>query len=163
MFRLFFTPPKQNVSYKNKTPKQKIQEAVSNGNIIDYSHLHDDTTLYGYCDRVYDGDTVHVVCEISGGIYRINIRCENYDSPEMRPRKNIEHREEIIEEAKKAKTVMESLILNKFVNVHISKDNHKEKYGRFLATIYREEDNLNVNQYMIENGYGYEYHGGTKS
>ena len=38
-----------------------------------------------------------------------------------------------------------------------------DKYGRLLGTIYvNQTDEKSVNDLMIENGYAYEYHGGTK-
>ena len=38
-----------------------------------------------------------------------------------------------------------------------------DKYGRLLGTIFlNEHDTVSVNELMVNNGYGYEYHGGTK-
>ena len=38
-----------------------------------------------------------------------------------------------------------------------------DKYGRLLGELrVNLEDDKSVNQQMIDNGYGYEYHGGTK-
>ena len=38
-----------------------------------------------------------------------------------------------------------------------------DKYGRLLGEMYiNKEDTVSVNQQMIDNKYGYEYHGGTK-
>ena len=39
-----------------------------------------------------------------------------------------------------------------------------EKYGRLLGVIYITKycSKTNINQYMVDNGYAYEYFGGTK-
>ena len=38
-----------------------------------------------------------------------------------------------------------------------------DKYGRLLGTIYiNKDDDKSVNDIMIENNHGYEYHGGKK-
>ena len=35
-----------------------------------------------------------------------------------------------------------------------------DKYGRILVNVYK--NGINVNEWMIKNGYGYPYYGGTK-
>ncbi len=54
-----------------------------------------------------------------------------------------------------------SLILNKVVRIYVHKF---DKYGRFLCTIFLRGcmRSLDVNDYMLSNGYGYKYEGGTK-
>ena len=38
-----------------------------------------------------------------------------------------------------------------------------DKYGRLLGTLFiNKEDEKSINQLMIDEGYGYEYDGGTK-
>ena len=38
-----------------------------------------------------------------------------------------------------------------------------DKYGRLLGELFvNQEDEISVNQQMIDNNYGYVYHGGTK-
>jgi len=108
---------------------------------------------------VYDGDTCFAVFAIHNNTFvKFRIRMQGYDSPEMKPRLDKIDREKEIIKAKKAKEELEKLVLHKIVYLHCGK---WDKYGRLLATIYT-RDNINVNQYMINNNFGYIYHGGTK-
>lgn len=149
----------------NETKENELRNVVNKVNYVDYNKLLNGKRLHGICIDVYDGDTVSIVAklnEIDNDYYKFNIRCEGYDTPEIRPSKTIKNREEYIQKAKQARDIMKELILNQVLHIQVSDNNHTEKFGRVLATIYRASDNLNINQYMIKNGYGYEYHGGTK-
>ena len=85
-----------------------------------------------------------------------------YDSPEMRPSKKLENRDEIKKKAIESKNYLKSLIMNENQLVYL-KCNGFDKYGRLLGNIYiTKEDTQSVNDLMIENNHGYEYHGGTK-
>src|SRR4029078_2678427 len=113
-----------------------------------------------YC---YDGDTIHCLFKHDGEIYKHNIRMYGYDSPEIKPSKNIETklRNKIIKDAKKSKEYLESLILNKCVYLYCGKF---DKYGRILGVIKLDSnDDKSVNEMMIDCGYGKLYFGGTKN
>ena len=124
-----------------------------------------------YCKviDVYDGDTITIALNLNGNkIYQYKVRMYGYDSPEMKPRKNIENRDIIIRKAKLAKNELKKLIMDKIVVIKIEKGTW-DKYGRLLGTIYMKRRGLtiksytfNVNQYMIDNNYGYPYFGGKK-
>mgnify|MGYP006076607521 CR=1 FL=1 len=124
-----------------------------------------------YCKviDIYDGDTITIAVQLNKKIYKYKVRMYGYDSPEMKPRLNNPDRDAIIIQAKKAKSVISELILNKIVVIHIQPQTW-DKYGRLLGTIYSKiipgltmkSYNLNINEYMIEKGYGYPYYGGTK-
>jgi endonuclease YncB( thermonuclease family) len=109
--------------------------------------------IEGKCIRVYDGDTIHIAALMEGKPRRFCIRMFGYDSPELRT-KNPE--EKIA--ALKSKNILESRILNKIVKISIQ--NVKEKYGRILAII--SDDSGEINKWMIDNGFGKPYFGGTK-
>lgn len=148
-----------------ETKENELRNVVNKANYVDYNKLLNGKRLHGICVDVYDGDTVSIVAKLNendNNYYKFNIRCEGYDTPEIRPSKTIKNREEHIQKAKQAKNVIKELILNQELHIQISDNNHAEKFGRVLATLFRVSDNLNINQYMIKNGYGYEYHGGTK-
>jgi len=49
------------------------------------------------------------------------------------------------------------MILNKIVYLELEGE---DKYGRILANIFI--NNINLNQYLIENKYAYKYEGGKK-
>jgi micrococcal nuclease len=113
--------------------------------------------VYAKIVKVYDGDTCYAVFMLNGKPVKFHIRMEGYDSPEMKPLLKILNRKKIIKDAKLAKTELEKIVLNKIVKLHCGT---WDKYGRLLAKLYIDE--LCVNSHMIENGFGYEYFGGTK-
>ena len=123
--------------------------------------LEDETKLCKVVD-VYDGDSCKVAFSLNGDIYKWNIRMNGYDSPEMRPSKSKPNREAEKAAAVKAKEYLKSLIMKDKQLVYV-KCGKFDKYGRLLGTILiNKNDVLSVNQLMINNGHGYEYHGGTK-
>ena len=102
--------------------------------------------------KIYDGDTIHVVFPFKGEITRWKIRMEGYDSPEIRS-KNSEEKMA----AQVAKQALADKIDNNKVRLVCGKF---DKYGRLLGTIFLGDDNINM--WMISQGYGYPYEGGTK-
>ncbi len=112
--------------------------------------------------RVYDGDTCFAVFFLNNQPVKFRIRMFGYDSPEMKPSLNLPDRENEIKKAHQAKSELEKLVLNKIVKLECG---NWDKYGRLLGKIYIKDSNNNdiyVNDYMINNGYGYSYLGGTK-
>ena len=128
---------------------------------------------------VYDGDTCTIVILLNRKITKFRVRCNGYDSPELKPLNNLKNREEIVKKAKLSRNYFISRITN--VNISLSnpystyeikeliKQNTKlvkikcynwDKYGRLLADIY--VDNININDEMIKNNYGLKYDGNTK-
>ena len=106
---------------------------------------------------VYDGDTIKVIMKFRGVIDRWTIRMNGYDSPEMKPLRSDPNRLEIIEKAKIAKNALIEKIGDKPVLMKIY---NFDKYGRVLADLFIDDEN--INQWMINNGYGYVYDGGKK-
>jgi endonuclease YncB( thermonuclease family) len=120
--------------------------------------LNGHSTLCRVID-VYDGDTCTVIFEWDGKMRKFKCRCSGYDSPEMKPRLNIENRADIIVKAKLAKKRLQEL-----TNVCIRiKCLEFDKYGRLLAELYTFYTNEHINQIMIDEGHGYVYNGGTKN
>jgi endonuclease YncB( thermonuclease family) len=145
---------------------------------IKYEDMFKNIEIWAKPTSVYDGDTltVNILFPPKGGYFideekigqfvtSIKVRCNGYDTPEM-----------------KGKTVMEKrcALISRVAFIRkidfISKDNPDnglilirmsglDKYGRALGTIYKVEDNekIDVNQFMIENNYGYPYSGATKT
>ena len=111
---------------------------------------------------VYDGDTVTIVIFNKLGFEKHKLRLFGIDTPEMKPSKTMSNREEHIRKAHLAKDKLIERILNKIVQVDI---NGYDKYGRLLGTIYIKKcyNNENINNYMLDNNYGYAYDGGTKN
>lgn len=106
---------------------------------------------------VYDGDTIKVIMKFRGVIDRWTVRMNGYDSPEMKPLLSDPNRDEIKEKAKIAKNALIEKIGNKPVYMKIY---NFDKYGRLLADLFI--DGENINRWMIDNGYGYVYDGGKK-
>jgi len=113
---------------------------------------------------VYDGDTFKACIYYRNQIIKINCRTLGYDSPEMKPRLNIENRTEHMRNAVLARDYFKELVNypNKIVYLHCHK---YEKYGRVLVTVYKNGCNKtkSINDMMIDAGHGYAYNGGTKN
>ena len=119
-------------------------------------------SLNGYRTRakivdVYDGDTCTIIFKWEKKYRKFKCRCSGYDSPEMKPRLNIENREQVIENAKLAKNRLIELTKGYvFINCL-----NFDKYGRLLVDIY-DKNNVYINLKMVEEGHGYYYNGGKK-
>jgi endonuclease YncB( thermonuclease family) len=106
--------------------------------------------------KVYDGDTITVASKLpfkDSPIYRFQIRLLGIDCPEIKGGSAEETRL-----AKQARDALSDMILSKNIRL----DNvSTEKYGRVLATVFC--DDININQWMLDNKYAVSYSGGTKN
>jgi endonuclease YncB( thermonuclease family) len=108
---------------------------------------------------VYDGDTFTCVFKYRNEFIKYKFRTYGYDSPEMKPLKSKPDRDKEKIDAVKARDAFK--LVTDWENSLITLDMLGfDKYGRILVNVYKKK--LHVNQWMIDNGYGYEYHGGTK-
>ncbi len=98
--------------------------------------------------KVADGDTISV--NIRGKIEKV--RLIGIDSPEtVDPRKPVQCF------GKEASDKMKELLKNRSVRLEADpSQSERDKYDRLLRYVYR-DDELFVNQYMIAEGYAYEY------
>jgi len=107
--------------------------------------------------KVYDGDTITVASKLyqkkDAPVYRFQVRLNGIDSPEIKG--GGEHEKEL---AKNSRNELSKLIMGKIVDL---KNVSTEKYGRVLADVYY--GNINVCDWMIENGHAVKYDGGTKN
>ena len=106
---------------------------------------------------VYDGDTCKIVINLKNEFVKFNVRMLGYDSPEIRTKNDIEKNF-----AKISKNILETLILNKIVKICCS---DFDKYGRLLGsiiTIISTGHEINVNEFMVDNHFGYSYFGDKK-
>jgi len=100
--------------------------------------------------RVYDGDTVTILCSLSGELYKYSVRLRGIDCPEMRGRGANE---------KKAATAVRDLVhalcfdLLCRVNVVCI-----DKYGRLLADVFL-PDGRNLSDFLLGRGLGRPYAG----
>ena len=109
---------------------------------------------------IYDGDTFTGCFKYNNKLMKYKFRCLGYDSPEIKPLKSINNRDEVIKSAKEAKEKFKELTKWDTELVFI-KFGKFDKYGRILGTVYN-NDNLDINEEMIKLGHGYPYDGGTK-
>jgi endonuclease YncB( thermonuclease family) len=119
---------------------------------------------------IYDGDTITVVFRYKGELQQHRCRMLGYDSPEMKPLRSKKNRDLEIVKAKEAQKALADLIDNKLVRIAC---HDFDKYGRLLIDMYVghpfafrlrfwKGNYIWTNQWMIDNGYGYAYQGGTK-
>jgi len=110
---------------------------------------------------VYDGDTCKVVFRHCRKLYRWDIRMNGYDSPEIRLPLDCPDRDAKKQLAIDSRKYLKTLLQEKPL-VYIRCGNF-DKYGRLLGDIFiNKKDKISVNELMVMDGYGYEYHGGTK-
>jgi endonuclease YncB( thermonuclease family) len=88
---------------------------------------------------VYDGDTCDIVFYDHKIPRRYKARIAGYDSPEIKPLKDIDYRELHVIAAKKCKEFLENKILRRIVRVDVVGD---DKYGRLLIEIYHGQYNI---------------------
>ena len=96
--------------------------------------------------RIYDGDTITVDIDLGFGIIFKDqtIRLLGIDTPELRG-------EERSDGLKSRSFVVERLPINSEVIITTVKD-RKEKFGRYLATVYYGDDMKNLNEELLQNG-----------
>jgi len=145
-----------NICYFNNDSPD-INDDLNYLNNIDYSK----TTQFippitiGKVIKVYDGDTITIASKLPNNdfpIYRFSVRLRGIDSAEIKGKTMTEKQIAIF-----ARDELHKLIFGKIVHL---KDIATEKYGRMLADVYL--DDINVNNWMLENRLAIPYDGGTK-
>jgi len=106
---------------------------------------HPDNTVI----RIIDGDTI--VVQVKG--HPETVRLIGVDTPETKdPRKPVERF------GKEASRFTTSLLKGRLVRLEIQiVPTSRDRYGRLLAYVFRESDNLLVNKEIIRQGYGHAY------
>ena len=105
---------------------------------------------YGKVVKVYDGDTIHVIAPIFDGVMsRFRVRLNGIDTPELRTKDEWE---------KKAGNIVKNILIEKIGDQIIElRDVSYDKYGRILANIIFNDEN--INQWLIEIGWAFPYEG----
>jgi endonuclease YncB( thermonuclease family) len=99
---------------------------------------------------VYDGDTITIaLCPFQTDIWKFKVRMMHYNSAELKS-KNPDEKKKALE----AKQFLQSQILDKIIEIDIT---GTDKYGRLLGVVYC--DGCNINQLMLDRGYGRPYNG----
>jgi endonuclease YncB( thermonuclease family) len=110
---------------------------------------------YGKVIKVYDGDTITIASVLPNTtepIYRFSIRLNGIDTPEIRG-KTQEEKELAIQ----VRDALADKIYGKMVEL---RNVGNEKYGRVLADIYL--DGENINQWLVDENFAVAYDGGKK-
>jgi micrococcal nuclease len=112
----------------------------------------EDRIIEAYVCKVYDGDTIHAIFKHEDKYQKFKIRMLGYNSPELKPSRKIKNRDIIIKNAKKSRDRLSDLIFRKVVKLDCGKF---DKYGRILATVYF--NNNNINKIMLDENLGVVY------
>ena len=118
---------------------------------ITCSKIHfDESNLYFYNAEVvsvYDGDTIIVNIDLGFNIWIHNerLRLSGINAPEIRTKDKDEKKRGL-----QARDYLRSLIQGKKILIKTLKDK-KGKYGRYLAEIYLNREN--INDKLVKNGY----------
>lgn len=98
-------------------------------------------------EEIYDGDTITVIIDLGLDTFtRKKLRLHNIDTPELR---GSEREAGLI-----ARDYLRELILGKSVVIETIKDK-TGKYGRYLAIVYI--NNENINDKLVSEGYAKRY------
>ncbi len=114
-------------------------------------------------NRVIDGDTIDVTIDLGFDLYKKErVRIAGVDTPEKRTR-NLEEKALGIDATNWLKEKLESTIDgDDELSVRTELVGGVGKYGRLLGWLYIGEDVVSLNEQMIDEGYAWEYDGGTK-
>jgi endonuclease YncB( thermonuclease family) len=105
---------------------------------------------------VYDGDTIWVAYydRRFKKVMKRSCRMKGYDAPEMKPPKAAPDRQAIIENARKAKEVVENYYCKTVLfDINVT---GTDKYGRWLV------ENDHLKKILMDKGLAYAYDGGKK-
>ena len=109
-----------------------------------------DLAFRGFCTNIVDGDTFDALIDIGLNKYAYEaLRLKDIDTPEIFRPKSEEEREA----GQKAKTFVESLILNKPIKLVTYKD--KTTFGRYVADVlyYQNGEWYDLAQSLRDQGY----------
>ena len=151
LFSLIISNPEINDLNNGITLCEKCHNKMHKGKRKDYYEVFDLYFYWGTIVSVYDADTITALLDIGFNFsYKIKLRLWGINTPEIKTKDDRERK--FGEEARK---FVEQLVLNKWLRIKTYKS---EKYGRYLADVYLEDDTL-LNELLIEKGFAREYFG----
>ena len=114
-------------------------------------------------NRVLDGDTIDVTIDLGFDLYKKErVRVAGVDTPEKRTR-DLEEKALGIDATNWLKKKLEDTIAGEDeLSIRTELVGGMGKYGRLLGWLYVGEDLISLNELMIDEGYAWEYDGGTK-
>ena len=114
-------------------------------------------------NKVVDGDTIDVTIDLGFDLYKKErVRIAGVDTPEKRTR-DLEEKALGLDATYWMKKNLEDTIAgDEELTIRTELKGGMGKYGRLLGWLYVGESNISLNELMIEEGYAWEYDGGTK-
>jgi len=114
-------------------------------------------------NRVLDGDTIDVTIDLGFDLYKKErVRIAGVDTPEKRTR-NLEEKALGIDATNWLKEKLDGAINgNDELSIRTELVGGVGKYGRLLGWLYIGDGDVSLNEQMIDEGYAWEYDGGTK-
>lgn len=147
-----FRKKNNNILHKNMSSDLvNLLEKVEYGDTIPFVP----PIQYGKVIKVYDGDTITIASVLPNTtepIYRFSIRLNGIDTPEIRGKTQEEK-----ELAVQVRDALTDKIYGKMVEL---RNVGNEKYGRVLAEVYL--DGENINQWLVDENFAVAYDGGKK-
>ena len=114
-------------------------------------------------DKVLDGDTIDVTIDLGFDLFKKErVRIAGVDTPEKRTR-DLEEKALGLDATDWMKNHLEDTIAgDEELTIRTELVGGMGKYGRLLGWLYVGESTISLNEQMIEEGYAWEYDGGTK-
>ena len=114
-------------------------------------------------NRVLDGDTIDVTIDLGFDLYKKErVRIAGVDTPEKRTR-DLEEKALGIDATNWLKEKLETTIAgDDELSIRTELVGGVGKYGRLLGWLYVGDTTVSLNEQMIQEGYAWEYDGGTK-
>ena len=114
-------------------------------------------------NRVLDGDTIDVTIDLGFDLFKKErVRIAGVDTPENRTR-DLEEKALGLDATEWMKKHLEDTISgDEELIIRTELVGGMGKYGRLLGWLYVGDDTVSLNEQMIEEGYAWEYDGGTK-
>ena len=115
-------------------------------------------------NRVLDGDTIDVTIDLGFDLFKKErVRVAGVDTPEKRTR-DLEEKELGIHATDWLKEKLDGAISgDDDLIIRTELVGGMGKYGRLLGWLYIGDSELSLNEQMIDEGYAWEYDGGTKN
>tara|TARA_Y100000593_G_scaffold27770_1_gene55463 strand:+ start:3075 stop:3470 length:396 start_codon:yes stop_codon:yes gene_type:complete len=110
-----------------------------------------------------DGDTIDVTIDLGFDLYKKErVRIAGVDTPEKRTR-DLEEKELGVDATNWLKKELEDVLAgDDELIIRTELHGGVGKYGRLLGWLYVGDEQVSLNEQMIEQGYAWEYDGGTK-
>jgi micrococcal nuclease len=129
----------------------------SNTPYVTYDHIKKMVKIL----RIVDGDTVDIaMAREDNRVFKYRVRLYGIDTPEKRPPKANADRDKEIEASRASSAALMGMF-QKSGNYAIVQLYKPYKYGRLLGTFY-DKHGVDINRWMVEQGYAVAYFGKTK-